>query len=86
MDEFVVYILYSEPFDTYYTGYTSHLIQRFEYHNKLATKGYTSRYRPWKVLYLEYFTKKNEAIDRERFLKSGKGRQLIKPIIEKLKY
>ncbi|WP_374707758.1 GIY-YIG nuclease family protein [Flavobacterium sp. J372] len=38
MDEFVVYILYSEKHQKSYVGYTSALIDRFKSHNLLATR------------------------------------------------
>ena len=47
-------------------------------HNSLATKGYTVAYWPWKVIHLEYFQSKTEALIREKALKSGKGREYIK--------
>ena len=56
MEEFVVYILRStsNP-DKIYTGYTSDLINRIASHNVFAKKGYTQRYRPWKVIYVRFF-------------------------------
>ncbi|GIQ57707.1 hypothetical protein Flavo103_08430 [Flavobacterium collinsii] len=45
MEEFVVYILYSEKFNKTYTGFTSNLIERFKSHNLLETKGYTLKFR-----------------------------------------
>ncbi|MEH6681343.1 MAG: GIY-YIG nuclease family protein [Sediminicola sp.] len=78
MEEFVVYIMYSEAHDIYYKGITSDLIQRFRSHDRLATKGYTIKYRPWKVVHVEFFRTKEQALTRERFLKSGKGRQWIR--------
>jgi putative endonuclease len=81
MDEFVVYILYSEQFKKNYTGYTSNLIERFKSHNFLSKKGYTSRYRPWEVIYVEFFKSKAEAMLREQYLKSGIGRELVKNLI-----
>ena len=47
MEEFVVYILYSEKHKKNYTGFTSNLIERFKSHNSLDTKGYTLKFRPW---------------------------------------
>jgi putative endonuclease len=47
-------------------------------HNIHATKGYTQYYRPWKVIHVEYFQSKTEALIREKALKSGKGREYIK--------
>ena len=74
---FVVYILKSLSFDKIYIGYTSNLIQRFYSHNQFATKGYTTRYRPWEVIHVEVFYSKQEALKREKFLKSGAGRKWI---------
>ena len=76
--EYVVYILYSKKFDKHYTGYTSYLIFRFHAHNSLATIGWTIRYRPWRVVYVEFFHEKSEAIKHEKFLKTGKGREFFK--------
>ena len=81
MDEFVVYVLHSETHDIHYTGFTSNLIERFYSHNKYSTKGFTNKYRPWNVVYVEFFTDKQEASLREKFLKSGAGRNYLKSII-----
>ena len=79
-NEFVVYILYSQKHDTTYTGFTSDLISRFKSHNEMATKGYTIKFRPWKVIHLDFFTSKTEALKREKYLKTGVGREFIKKI------
>ena len=44
-------------------------------------KGFTTKYRPWTVIHIEFFENKNEAIAREKFLKTGKGREFIKGLI-----
>ena len=77
-EEFVVYILHSEKFNKYYTGFTSNLIERFKSHNQLAKKGWTIKFRPWEVVYLEFYFNKSEVVAREKFLKSGKGREWLK--------
>jgi putative endonuclease len=84
MEEFVVYILYAKKFNKNYTGFTSNLIERFKSHNVLASKGYTIKFRPWEVIYVEFFISKSEAMKREKFLKTGKGREFIKKIIQEL--
>jgi putative endonuclease len=81
MDEFVVYILYSEKFNKNYTGFTSNLIERFKSHNFLETKGYTLKFRPWKVVHVEFFYSKLDAMKREKYLKSGVGREFIQNLI-----
>ena len=75
--EFIVYILYSFRADKIYIGVTSDIISRFHSHNALARKGYTTRHRPWYVIYCEVFYSKSEALAREKNLKTAKGRNWI---------
>ncbi|HET7118324.1 MAG TPA: GIY-YIG nuclease family protein [Hanamia sp.] len=53
------------------------ILERFKPHNKLGTKGWTRRYRPWLVIYNEFYQTKSEALKREKNLKSGKGKEWI---------
>ena len=78
---FTVYILYSFEHNIFYTGYTTNLIQRFRDHNFNNYKSFTSRHRPWVVLYTECFFTRSEALAREKYLKTGVGREFIKNII-----
>lgn len=75
---FTVYILYSDKHKKMYIGYTSNLEQRFLSHNGVANKGWTIKYRPWRIIYTEEYENKKAAMDREKFLKSGIGRDWIK--------
>ena len=84
MEEFVVYILYSNKFNKNYTGYTSNLIARFYSHNSLESKGYTLKFRPWEIIYIEFFNSKSEAMKREKHLKTGVGREFIHKLIKNL--
>ena len=76
--EFVVYILYSKQFDKIYIGYTSDLVSRFHSHNKLSPNGWTKRFRPWEVIYVEFIDTKQSALKREKELKSHQGRDFIR--------
>jgi putative endonuclease len=76
--DFTVYVLYSEKFDKIYIGFTSDLENRLVSHNKLATKGWTIKFRPWKVIHTEIFHKKKDALAREKQLKSALGREFIR--------
>ena len=78
---YVTYVLYSKKYHKIYIGYTSQLIKRFHSHNRLATKGWTIKYRPWEVIYLEFFELKREAIRREKELKTSRGRDFISKLI-----
>lgn len=76
---FSVYILFSEKFSKHYTGFTSNLSGRLLSHNELG-KGWTPRYRPWKLIYSEEFDNKTAAMEKEKWLKSGAGRDFIKKL------
>ncbi|MBZ0326807.1 MAG: GIY-YIG nuclease family protein [Altibacter sp.] len=77
MAEFVVYILWSDVFSKTYIGCTGNLISRFLSHNVLGKKGWTVRYRPWRVVYVKFFNNKQKALEYESFLKTGVGRAWI---------
>ncbi len=81
MDEFVVYILFSKRFNKTYVGFTSNLIERFKSHNYLSKTGFTIKFRPWEVIYVEFFGYKSEALLKEKYFKTGKGREKIKELI-----
>ena len=74
---YTVYILFSDKTLKPYTGFTSNMEQRMLSHNLLG-KGWTSRYRPWKIIYTKEFNNKVEAMRHEKWLKSGTGRAFIK--------
>ncbi|QQS49890.1 MAG: GIY-YIG nuclease family protein [Bacteroidota bacterium] len=73
-----VYILFSPTHNKLYVGYTSSLSQRLESHNIKGTKDWTRSYRPWILIHIEFFDTKTEALQREKFYKSGKGREMIR--------
>ena len=79
---FFVYVLYSPAFGKHYTGFTADLEQRLLAHNQFSKKGWTVRFRPWIILHTESFSLKNEAMKREKQLKSGQGRLFIKNLIK----
>jgi putative endonuclease len=81
---FSVYVLYSEKFDKIYIGYTSNLEERFKSHNELATKGWTVKFRPWKIVHTEIFQNKADAMKREKQLKTGQGREWIWNLVKSL--
>jgi len=79
---FTVYVLFSDSFNKIYIGFTSDLEARVLSHNQLATKGYTIKFRPWRVIHTEIFATKAEAMKREKQLKSAAGRSFIRSIIK----
>ncbi|EIM73349.1 Excinuclease ABC C subunit domain-containing protein [Nitritalea halalkaliphila LW7] len=78
---FTVYALYSQKFDKLYIGFTANLEQRLLSHNVLGKKGWSIKFRPWTVLHIETFETKSEAMKREKELKSGKGRQFLRALL-----
>ena len=80
---FWVYVLYSAKFGKIYIGYTNNLEQRILSHNSLAKKGFTVKYKPWELIHTEVFETKQEALSRERQIKSAAGREYIWNIIHK---
>ena len=78
---FTVYVLYSPKYKKIYIGFTSNLQERFKSHNELATKGWTIKFRPWDLVFIEEFQTKSEALKREKNLKGAKGRDEIWKII-----
>ena len=79
---FTTYVLRSENNGSLYIGYTVDLDRRIIEHNT-SQSGYTRNYKPWELVYFEEFGSKSEAIKRERFFKTGKGREYIKKKITK---
>jgi putative endonuclease len=79
---FYTYVLRSLKKNILYKGSTENLNQRLEQHNNgLVT--FTNKFKPWKLVYHETFTTRAEAMAREKFFKSGKGREWLKNVIEK---
>ncbi|OXB18815.1 endonuclease [Flavobacterium reichenbachii] len=64
--------------------YSTSCTVRVKSHNFLETKGYTLKFRPWIVIYTEFFNSKSEAMKREKYFKTGIGREFIKDLIQNL--
>ena len=75
---FTVYVLHSQRFDKIYIGYTSDIEKRLFAHNHPSNKGWTKSFQPWEIIYSEEFETKEEAMDREKQLKSYRGREFIR--------
>lgn len=76
-----VYVIYSRKGRKLYKGSTKDLKRRFAEHNRgevLSTKAWI----PWELLYYEVFANKTDALREELFLKSGKGKERLKYLLE----
>ncbi len=81
---YIVYVLRSQKNGYRYIGYTDNLERRLFEHNSGLTK--SIRYQiPFVVEYTEEYQTRLEAVAREKFLKSGKGREWLDNNINKRK-
>ncbi len=65
-----------------YKGFTSDLKNRLKKHTVFdGFNSYTQKRGPWSLVYTEKFETEAEARAREKFLKSGKGREFLKSIL-----
>ncbi len=79
---YYVYVLYSRKISKFYIGYTKDLNNRIEHHN-LGLDRWSERGIPWKLVYFEKYENKQDALRREKFLKTGKGSKFVKARIAK---
>lgn len=80
---YYVYVLYSEKIKKFYTGYSRDVDKRLKHHN-LGLDRWSRRGIPWKLVYFEKYNNRKNAIKREKFLKTGKGRELIRGKVAKV--
>jgi putative endonuclease len=76
---YCVYAIYNRQHDKIYIGQTEDLEKRLEMHNLHTLGGYTSRYDGlWQIIYDEIVCTREEALKREKQLKSYRGREFIR--------
>lgn len=76
LDMFYVYLLQSDKSGSFYIGFTENPTQRLKVHNSGGNVS-TKSGRPWKLIYIEGYIDKRDALGREKFLKSGSGYRYI---------
>ncbi len=74
---YFTYVLYSPQYDRIYIGHTDNMEKRLERHN-LGLVTSTKAYRPWELIHTERFSTRQEAMKREKELKSHQGRNFIR--------
>jgi putative endonuclease len=79
---YFVYALHSKVFDKIYIGSTADIDARLKAHNHPENKGWTKKYQPWGILYIESLSSKSKSILREKQLKSFQGRAFIRSLIQ----
>jgi putative endonuclease len=79
---FYTYVLYSIEYQKIYIGQSSNLEERIRQHNSFDNNGWTRKYQPWELIYSESYLERQQAMRRERQLKTSRGRKFIWEIIE----
>ena len=74
---YFVYVLKSECYNRFYIGISDNIDRRLKEHNNGKTKS-TKHYRPWNLVFSEMYENRAQARVREKYLKSGIGREYIK--------
>lgn len=77
MPIYTVYVIQSRE-GYRYTGYTEDLDRRVEEHNQHSLSSWTKRGSGWQVVHKEECISISAAMKRERWLKSGAGREFLK--------
>jgi len=73
-DTYFVYVLRSEVTDRRYIGSCQNILERLQRHNAGHSKA-TKHGAPWKLIYHERFATRAEAVRRETYFKTGRGRE-----------
>jgi putative endonuclease len=74
---FYTYVLRSLKDGKFYTGYTKDLNVRFELHNRGKVQS-TKHRTPFEIIYFEACINKNDAIKREKYIKTFYGKMYLK--------
>jgi predicted GIY-YIG superfamily endonuclease len=75
-----VYAIVSELNREIYVGMALNAEKRLKEHN-FGKNRYTKGLKPWKLFHLEYFPDWATARKREKYLKSGVGKEYLKSLV-----
>lgn len=82
---YYVYVLQSKKNGNIYVGYTVNLRKRLQEHNRklnFSTKPYT----PWCIIFYEAYLHIQDALRREKYLKTNQGARLLKRMLKEYFY
>jgi putative endonuclease len=78
---YYVYVLLSQKDNNFYVGFSENIDQRLDEHN--AGKNVSTKLRrPFGLIYHEAHTSKSDALRRERYFKTTKGKVTLKQILK----
>ncbi|MFH0732914.1 MAG: GIY-YIG nuclease family protein [Candidatus Omnitrophota bacterium] len=77
---YFVYVLVSHKDKKLYTGFTENIERRVKDHNYGKTPS-TKLRQPLELIYYEAHLSKNDALKRERYFKTSKGKTTLKQVL-----
>lgn len=80
--KYFVYTLFSLKDNKFYVGFTTDIHQRINDHKSGYVTATNNRL-PIKLIHFEYFSNREDAIAREKFFKSGFGREQMRLALKK---
>ncbi len=80
-DQYCVYVLCSERTGRRYVGSCQDIPARLRRHNEGRSKA-TRHGVPWSLVYVERFSTRAAAGERERFYKTGRGREKLDTLLQ----
>ncbi len=81
MSEYYVYVILCDD-GSLYKGHTNDLFRRYKEHCCGIGSRHTKIHKPLKILYSEKCNSLKDAVAREKYLKSGTGREFLKEILK----
>lgn len=78
---YYVYAIKSISKNYIYVGMTNNLVRRIDQHNK-GENMTTRAYKPFILIYSEMKERRIEARNREKYLKSGVGKEFLRSLIK----
>ena len=77
---YYVYIIRSDKDGSYYVGSTQDIGARLARHNQ-GRSNYTRNRGPWEVVYFEEYSRRADAVKREKAIKNRKRRDYIESLV-----
>lgn len=74
---YYVYVLFSQPENKFYIGFTENLKRRIEEH-KVGNTHTTKRYKEKEMIFYEAFLSEKDARRREKYFKTTKGKRALR--------
>jgi len=78
---YYVYVLFNIKDKGIYTGFTDNLSRRIKEHQRGLVESTKDR-QPLKLLYFEGYLDKKSAMSREKYLKTGWGRNYLQKVVK----